>query len=495
MAPPFGGPSVMPPPAYGGTAEQRLLALEHQNAVLIQQLSELAQRQQSIATRLSQVPVREAPLNYLNPGQFGRPLQPGADVTQFGDEELPRARLDLTQGVRFLSPDGKYRIEFHDLTQVEGRFFSQTSPTSAGQTGLHDNFDIPRQRLYFTGQVEQSFDFYSVLNRGYGSLDILDAYINLKFDRRFNIRVGRTKTPYTYEYYKIAEGDLIAPERSVFVGNLAPNRQIGLMAFGRLFGETVEYAAGLFNGAHRSFQDSNNYKNPFVFINTKPFYNGGSDLLRNLNIGASANYGRENDTLEPIALRTANDETTTGSVTNVSPTFMAFNSAATQVGQTAFWSGDMAWYYRSMTALAMYNGGFITYSLPRKNHIEVPYEGGSLAVTYFITGEEIVTRKEVDPLRPFDWRDPLNNPGAIELYSRIAYVNAGKVAYQSGLVDPRLWSRNATVLDTGANWYVNRFVRVFADWQFSDFGSKVSLGGGRFTRTENMFWLRTQLYY
>jgi len=51
------------------------------------------------------------------------------------------------------------------------------------------------------------------------------------------------------------------------------------------------------------------------------------------------------------------------------------------------------------------------------------------------------------------------------------------------------------VLDHGVNWYLNRFVQVRFDWQFSAFGSPVQIGPGRFTRSENMFWLRTQIYY
>jgi phosphate-selective porin OprO/OprP len=414
-------------------------------------------------------------------------------VIETGEEGLARARVDLSQGVRLLSPDGRYRIEFHDMTQFEGRFFSATG---TGQNDLHDNFDVPRQRFYFTGQVDQWVDFYTVLNRGYGTLDLFDAYVNLKFDTTFNIRVGRTKTPYSYEYYKIAEGDLIAPERSVFVGNLAPNRQVGMMAFGRLAEERVEYAAGLFNGPHRSFQDFNNYKDPFFFVNSKPFLLGSSDLLRNLNIGGSVNFGREDEPAEPNALRTANDETTTAAVANVSPTFLAFNNTVVQRGRTAFWSGDVAWYYRSLTALAVYNGGFITYATGATAPVvQVPFEGGSVAVTYFLTGEEIVIRKEVEPLRAFNWRDPLAHPGAVELYTRVGYLNAGANLFARGLADPRLWSNDALVLDNGVNWYMNRFVRVFLDWQHAEFGSRVQLSANRFTNSTDMFWLRTQLYY
>jgi phosphate-selective porin OprO/OprP len=492
IIPPLSGPT---PPLPGATAEQRLAALERQNAELLRQLSALQQQQHALANRVGQLPVPPSPENDSIPGPFGRPVQPGRDVAEAGEEG--RARVDLSRGIRFFSADNKYRIELHDLTQFDGRFFSVTSPsgTNASQNALHDSFVIPRQRLYFTGQVDEHFDFVSVINRGYGTLDILDSYANFKFDRRFNVRVGRTKTPYTYEYYKIAEGDLVAPERSVFVGNLSPNRQLMVMAFGRLLADVVEYSAGVESGPHRSFQDFNNYKNPFLYLAARPFLYGESDALRHLSLGGSVNFGREDDPLEPNALRTANDETTSPNATNVSPTFLQFRDGVVERGGTAFWSGDVAWYYRSLTALAMYNGGYMTYATPARGGVRVPFEGGSVAVTFFVTGEEITSRKEVEPLRDFNWRSPLQHPGAVELYTRTAYLTAGQSIFTGGLADPRLYSRNALVLDNGVNWYLNRFIQIRADWQHAEFGSPVQIGPGRFTNSTDMFWLRSQLYY
>jgi phosphate-selective porin OprO/OprP len=49
-------------------------------------------------------------------------------------------------------------------------------------------------------------------------------------DARLRFRVGRMKTPYLYEYFSIAEGDLIAPERSLYAANLTGNREIGAMS-------------------------------------------------------------------------------------------------------------------------------------------------------------------------------------------------------------------------------------------------------------------------
>ena len=484
-------PPTAPPPAV--VAEDRLRALEAQNQQLQQQLLELSRRHDDLNTRFGRppAPAAEAPLPNI-PGQLGRPIPQGTDVVETGDAALPRARVDLTQGVRFLSPDGLYRIEFHNLTQVEGRFYNPSGDPLVNQ------IDIPRLRFIFAGQVGQYFEFVSSTQRGYGSLDVFDAYINLKFDPAFNVRLGRTKTPYTYEYYKMGEGDLIGMERSVFVGNLSGNRQIGAMAFGRVWEDRLEYAAGVFDGPRRSFQDFNNFKTPYALVNARPFLHGTSDLLRYLNVGASGSYGRDKNPLEPNALRTANDETTTAAIESISPAFLKFNPGASQVGGTAFWSGDVAWFYRGLTTLAQYNGGYQTYALTQNRQTRstrVPYTGGSVAVTYFLTGEEPFNRRELIPLREFDGKDPARNPGAVEVFSRAAYLHAGANVFASGLADPRLWSNDALVFDTGVSWYPNRYTRFTAEWQHSAFGSPVQVGPTRFTDSLELFWVRAQLYY
>ncbi len=495
-------------PASPQTTEDRIRVLEQQNRELQQKLDLIlgqlkiappaaAPGSAKAATVPDPGPTAPQPAGNAPPVSPGNLIEPSSGsvspaTPRGGAERGESARVDLEHGLRVTSPDDRFRVEFHNLSQFDGRLFSATGN---GPNALHDNFDIPRQRLYFSGQVDKSFEFYSVLNRGYGSFDVLDAYVNFKFDKAFNIRAGRTKTPYTYEYYKIAEGDLVAPERSVFVGNLSANRQDGVMSYGQLLDERVEYATGLFNGPHRSFQDYNNYKNPFFFLNTKPFLRGNNDLLRHLNVGGWVNFGQEDDPLEPAVLQTANDETNASAINNLSPTFLRFNPNAREFGRTAFWSGDVTWFYRNLTMLSNYTGGYITYAQPGRPLTEVPYRGGSVALTYFLTGEEITTRKDVEPRLPFKLRNPLANPGAIEPYARLSYLQAGTEVFTSGLADPAENSNAATVLDLGVNWYLNRYVRIFLDWQHAEFGSPVSLGPGKFVRSTNLFWLRTQMYY
>ena len=64
---------------------------------------------------------------------------------------------------------------------------------------------------------------------------------------------GRFKTPFTYEFFVEPVQGLILPERSIFFNNFGQNRDLGIMAFGRLFNNTFDYATGIFNGNRNGY--------------------------------------------------------------------------------------------------------------------------------------------------------------------------------------------------------------------------------------------------
>ncbi len=75
-------------------------------------------------------------------------------------------------GLQFRSSDGYFTIQFHNLSQLDGRLFDPTGDP------LSDNFNIPRQRWYFQGDISPYATFYTVINRGFGGLDVLDSWVD-----------------------------------------------------------------------------------------------------------------------------------------------------------------------------------------------------------------------------------------------------------------------------------------------------------------------------
>lgn len=437
------------------------------------------------------------------------------------------ARVSFDEGIEFSSEDDEFKLNFHNLTQAEYRSF----PTQ-DQGNLKNQFFIPRQRWYFTGQATKEVEFYTVINRGYGALDLLDAFLTLNLshsltyrpaeeagtsaqgtggrttqdrsrgsDPKLRFRVGRMKTPYLYEYFSIAEGDLIAPERSLYAANLAGNRQDGAMFLGDIFDDRVGYALGIFNGPRRSFQDFNSDKDVFFHLNTRPFLHAESlPALKYLNLGGDINGGYENNPTQPTVFTTANDETSSNATaSSLSPAFLTFNNNVTEQGKRVQYAGHLAYFYKSFELLGEYGGGTAGYGFNGKPHSisQIPLQGYMIQASYFLTGEQLSRRVNVvRPLRNFGYKDGSFGIGAVEIHGRFSELDLGKQIFAAGFADPNLWSNHASATDIGANWYWNYYTKIYFDWQHAFFGNPVTTGSSnRLMSTTDLYWLRFQVFF
>ncbi len=429
------------------------------------------------------------------------------------------ATVSFREGLQLGTVDGFLSLEFHNLTQLDYREFSQTG------AALHDNFIIPRQRWYFQGQLSPYVYYYTVINRGYGSLNLLDAWADFNFapayKQQLQFRVGRMKTPFTYEYIKISDSDLATPERSLFVSNFADNRELGVMAHGYLFQNSMEYYGGIFNGPRRSFQGFDNGKALLGLVNFKPFLHSGIEWLEQLNLTGSVNGGSVRATTQPTALTTANDQSpvASASIVNVSPTFFIFDPKTFENGSFMEWGADVAYYYKSFTLLANYQGGFQNYSLQgpgtlpsatvfgpfasaafvgvgNSHRTAVPLTGWSVTASYFVTGEQITRRVYLtEPRRPFGYYNGRLNPGAIEVYSRFANFQLGDQVFSGGFANPAYWANRVSTTDTGINWYLNPYVRLYFDWQHAFYNQPVFMSDDKSSRHNDLYWFRLKLFY
>jgi len=429
-------------------------------------------------------------------GGAGRGSQ-GTIGRRGGEGESRPLKVTIGNGVRFDSADEEFQLQFHNLTQAEMRNF----PGLGGQSPLKSQFFIPRQRWYFTGRATRNIEFYTVINRGYGSLDLLDAFLNFNYDPRVQFRIGRTKTPTSYEYYQIAEGDLIAPERSLFIGNYAGNRQEGAMFHGQILDKRAEYAVGVFNGPRRSFGDFNNDKDLYTFFNVRPWQNSEAfTALKYMNLGGTYNFGNEQNPVQPSILTTANDQSSPASnavLAGLSPTFLRFNTNIQESGNRAQWAGWAAWYYKSLNVLAEYDGGHQNYQVTgRRNRTDVGLQGFSTTIYYFLTGEEITRRVDVKPKHDFAFKNGrLTGIGGFEIYGRFSALDLSNNVFTGGLADRNLWSNHAQAIDVGLNWYLNRYTKIYINYQRAIFGDPVFNGPNTFTRGTNLFDLRFQLFF
>jgi phosphate-selective porin OprO/OprP len=516
-------PSATVPPATAGV-EDRLSRLEEQNRRLLEQNARLMERLEAITgehrallervNRLSDdtsseggAGARDNPADEDAAGPpSGPPILPGPEEDTSAEggagardnpPERTGAKVPLRgtfgPGFELMTADEEFQIQFHNETQVEYRAFDHT-----GQGTVHNGFFLPRQFWVFSGRITKPIEYVTSFQKGLGNVDVRDAFVNFRYDDRFMFKVGRFKPPFTYEFYAISNQDLMAPERSMFAINFGDNRELGAMAWGDLFEERLDYAVGMFNGPRNSFEDFNDTQNVTAYLNARPF--GQSErfaFLRNLNLGGSVEAGEQDNPALPRAIRTAVNAGLSNGTSTAAPAFLIFNDDVEESGWRAMWNLHLAYFYRGLSLQAEWDSGTAAYA-PSANHdreVRVPVTGYYVQAGYFLTGESLDRRTQVDIIRPFSLRKGSRGLGAFEVQARFASLNLGREVFLGGLADPNLWTNSAYTIDAGLNWYLNRYVKVYLDWQHAEFGDPVIFHPGEFRRTSNLYWIRLQIYF
>ncbi len=118
-------------------------------------------------------------------------------------------KVKFGPGFEISSEDGEYQVQFHDLTQLDGRFYGQSS-----QVAAHQTFTFPRQWFIFSGRLTKPFEYFVSFSETYNSFNFLWCWLNIHYDDRLQFKVGRMFTPFGYEWWIEPTAFLINPERS-----------------------------------------------------------------------------------------------------------------------------------------------------------------------------------------------------------------------------------------------------------------------------------------
>lgn len=448
------------------------------------------------ATLLTPASSRRTAPSATDPTSRWETNQPSDVLT---DEPMPKPKSgDRTigkffEGFKWETEDGEYQLQFHNETQLDMRSYGTPDSDPVNQTGFY----IPRMRMIFNGYMTKPIEYNISINKGLGSLDLLDAYLNFNYDERFQFRFGRYRVPFTYDWYALSNQFLATPERSVFAINYGYNRNFAAMLHGELFQDRVDYALAVANGPRNSYFDENASKDLLGYLNVRPF--GESERfkrLKHLNVGGSFTNGVQQQGALPIDFRTSANATESAGTLEGVPSFLRLGDNVTESGLRRIGELHLAYYYRSLSLLGAVDKGFNTYGFSNAvGHVHLPTSGYHVQLGYFLTGEEVTRRTFVSPLRPFDLRRGQRGPGAIEFQSRFDHFEVGQQVFDRGLADGALWTRSVNTLDLGFNWYLNKYIKLDFDWQHSMYASPVMYRPGGLQRTSDLFWFRSQIYF
>jgi phosphate-selective porin OprO/OprP len=442
------------------------------------------------------------------PTRGGGSAAGGGDPTSTGRAQEvgnpQRGKVDLDSyydfangGLHWATTDGEFSFGIGGMTQVDGMLYSRPTPGPDTSSGFYN----PRSRIYFEGHATTPISWEFSFQNFFDVVQLLDAYVNFDYDERFQIRIGRYKNPFSYEFYRIHIWDMMSPERSLFAVNYEANRRFGVMAWGVLADERIEYAFGSFDSQRNSFEAFNSRQDFQAFVNFKPFYpREEGSLLRNLQFGGSCDVGNEHQSPVPAALRTNFSPgpatvTTQAGANFAELPFLAFNPGVQELGTRDLWEAHLAYYLGGLSLVSALEGGHESYAKVTAPPVHIPISGWFVQSGYILTGETIRDRTLLQPLHPFDLRYDRFGLGAWELTARYSQLDLDQRVFTAGLSDPHLWTNHAKMVDVGMNWYLNQFVKVYFDWEHSMFGNPVLSTNGAFRSSNDLFWIRTQVYF
>jgi phosphate-selective porin OprO and OprP len=419
---------------------------------------------------------------------------PGYAVSNmYSDKRLPLT--SAFKGFQFQTKDEEFGLQFHLESQLDARIWSQRDQVPAN-SGLF----LPRQRIFFNGNITRRIEYEFSINRGLGgAINILNAYVNLHFDDRFEVKIGRFFTPFTYDQYAISNYWLPTPERSLFTTNVGLGRQIGLMGWGYLLNKRLDFAAGIFNGSRNSFESLSNGVDFVAYLNGRPFQESESlGFARFLNLGTSVAVGHQDQPAAPMSFRVGGSSPNSDVPGLGTTPFLILNPNVIERGDRLLGSVHAAYFYKGLSLLGEWQYGYGNYaSLAHGSPTQVPLAGFYVSGGYFLTGEDVQQRTRVYPLRPFipSRKGYSIGPGAWEVVGRVSELRLGEKIFTAGFADPNLWSNQAVTTELGLNWYWNEYVKLYAFWLHADFADPVQFRPGGLQKSTDMFWLRFQLYF
>ena len=249
-------------------------------------------------------------------------------------------------GFSMTSPNSNFVAQLHGVVQFDSRTFFQ----DGGNNGS-DGFLLRRARPIFSGTVFRDYDFDFTPDFGGSTVQIVDAYMNYRYNPALQLEAGKFKAPIGLEHLE-ADRDILFNERSL-VTDLVPNRDLGVELHGNVFGGVASYALGIFNGGtdynsttvNTSFQDDKAFEGRVFF---QPWKNSGVHALRGLGFGVGGSYMANHP-----ATNTATG-LTPGYNTDGQQKFFSYNTGVNASGGAWRFSPQAYYYYGPLGLLGEY---------------------------------------------------------------------------------------------------------------------------------------------
>ncbi len=385
-------------------------------------------------------------------------------------EKTPSVEVGGGKGLTVTSPDKQYSMRLRAYAQADNRTFFDNPSGSNTNTFL-----LRTARPIIEGKMTDYFSGRLMLDFGQGNTRLLDAYGDFKpfpTSNYANLRFGKFKVPVGLERWQ-SEQELLFVERGLTT-NLVPYRDIGVMAYGDIIPDQLEYQIALTNGVvdiGDNNGDTDDDKDVSGRIFAYPLRWSNITALRGLGLGVGATFGNHEGT-------TASPNLTAGYVTTGQSRFFTYRSAT---GQVVYANGAQ---WRFNPQIMYYNGAFGTFGEYVLNSQEVQRATTRRKLTndawmgvasYVLTGEDA----SFDGVKPRNNFNPAQNQwGAFELVGRYNRLNVDNDAFPF-FADIASSAKQANEWAAGVNWYLNPSFKLNLDYSWTTFDGGAAAGADR----------------
>lgn len=376
-----------------------------------------------------------------------RKLELQADEAASKAATAPVVSLDEKGlAVRSAAP-GAFELKLRGLVQGDGRFWIADDAQPQ-----NDTFLLRRIEPTLEGSWGSLLGFRLTGQFAGDSATINDAYLDLKFDPRATVRIGKTKTPVGLE--RLQSSASTEQVELGFPSELAPGRDVGVQLQGQ-FPAGVSYALGMYNGtADGRDGQTTNPDGDFDVVGRVFFepWKGAANALSGLGFGVAASRGERHGTGSAFLPRYR---------TPGQATFFGYRSDVAADGAQERWSPQAYYYNGPFGLLGEYIVSRQEVVAGTGERAELDNRAWQLSGGIVLTGEDASYQGVVRPDHPFTLAAP--GWGALELVARYGRLEIDDDAFPL-FADPMQAMAAARGWGLGLNWVLTRNLKLTANY-------------------------------
>jgi phosphate-selective porin OprO and OprP len=391
-------------------------------------------------------------------------------------------------GLMVRSADSNFVMNVHGYVQADARYY-------LGDHSLaNDTLLLRRVRPVIEGSLFNKFDYRLMPDFGSGNVSgspagnvavLDDAYVNARLWPQLQLQVGKYKSPVGLERLQ-STAELLFIETG-YATQLTPNYDLGVEVHNSLFNTPINYAIGVFNGASDAgsddFDTSDKGKDVAGRVFIQPFLTSDNQALNKLGFGVGGSFGHHDGPL--ATYKTPGQQT-----------IFTYTNTASAGGQQYRVDPQFYYYWGPFGILGEYvlSSQEVKSSLT-KTSARFNNTAWQIEASYFLTGDENSFRST--SRTPFQPRHPFGlgggGWGAFELVARVGRLSLDKDAFPKYATTSS--AREATSWGAGVNWYLNSNVRLYLDYELTQFEGGSKAAGSTTANHEHALLARVQFSF